>query len=361
VNTTTLREARATIGADNVSATGQGVDIAVIETGANVNNGRLFGNGTDGSDIRVLNSSKNFVTNETVADQGYDAIEDGSSSLHGTWTASAIAGNASGTAYDGVAPNAELLVLKALADDGSGSTADIAEAVRYAADQDVDVISMSLGSPLANAELREAIDYAYDEGVQAVVVAVGNSRPQRGANIAAPAHYGPTIAVAATTANDSARDVRSAYFSQAGPDPGTADDSDLASAGAMPDVAAPGHQVEATVVTTSGTVRESALSGTSMATPVVSGGVGAALEANSTLAGGDHEAVVDAVAETARPAPVLAPAEVGHGVFAVDNTIQGTTPADEQTDILTTAAEQRQLFYEGHSDAQGGWLASLFD
>jgi hypothetical protein len=96
-----------------------------------------------------------------------------------------------------------------------------------------------------------------------------------------------------------------------------------------------------------------------MATPVGSGGVAAALEANSTLGSGDHEAVADAIVETARPTPMLAPAEVGHGVFAVDNTIQGTAPADEQTAVLTTAAAQRQLFYEGHSDAQGGWLADL--
>lgn len=360
VNETTLAEARSTIGEDNQSVDGSGTVVGVIDTGANVANGEVFGNGTSGSTIRIADSSKNFITGETVADQGYSAIEDGSSSLHGTWTAAAIAANTSNSSYDGVAEDSELVVAKALSDDGSGETADISAAVRYMADNtSVDVISMSLGSPFANPELRESISYAYDNGVSAVVVATGNSRPARGANIAAPAHHSPTIAVAATTTNDTPGGVESAYFSQAGPDPGTTDRSQLDSAEADPDVGAPGVKVEALIPTADGFTQRVTLSGTSMATPLVAGGVGGSLASNATLANLNHTDLHDRIRETARPAPDVGTHEIGAGVVGVDTLVSGDAPDTDQSEALTDAALTRDRFYEAHSDAQGGWLASL--
>jgi len=92
-NRTTMAESRSYVGADNVSETGSGVDVAVIDTGANTAEGRVFGeDGSTSSTLRVLNASKNVISNETVESAGYDAIEDGSDSRHGTWVASAIAG-----------------------------------------------------------------------------------------------------------------------------------------------------------------------------------------------------------------------------------------------------------------------------
>lgn len=361
VNTTTLDEATDTIGADNVTAPAPGQDIAVIDTGANTANGRLFGNGTAGSPIRIVNASKNLITNESVnvSSGNYDAIADGSDSLHGTWTAAAAAGSPSNASYRAIANESELLVLKALKDSGSGSTADIAAAIRYAADQDADVISMSLGAPLSNPALREAIDYAHDNGVQAVVAAAGNSRVRRGANIASPADYGPVITVGATTTNDSAADVRSAFFSQAGPDPGTTDNSRLKTAGAMPDVAAPGFKIELRVADSSGNVIARQLSGTSMSTPSVASGVAAAFAQNATLASAENGTVHESVTASARSANDTARVEVGHGVFAADNLIDGTTPATSQTEAMSESARQRQAFYESNSDAQGGIFADF--
>ncbi len=113
-NRTTMAETRSITGADNVSADTSNLTIAVVDTGANVaaSKGTVFGNGTEGSTIRISNESKNFITNTTVNESGWSAIEDGNG--HGTWTLSSAIANPNGTVHDGMAPNATGLVLKAL-------------------------------------------------------------------------------------------------------------------------------------------------------------------------------------------------------------------------------------------------------
>jgi len=73
-NQTTMAETRSITGADNVSADSSNLTIAVVDTGANTAEGTVFGNGTRGSDIRISNASKNFITNETVNESGWSAI-----------------------------------------------------------------------------------------------------------------------------------------------------------------------------------------------------------------------------------------------------------------------------------------------
>lgn len=86
---------RTATGQDSVTGTGSGLTIAVIDTGINTANGRVFGNGTDGSSSRILGASKDIIENETVAADGMDAIEDGNG--HGTHVASTAAADATGT------------------------------------------------------------------------------------------------------------------------------------------------------------------------------------------------------------------------------------------------------------------------
>jgi len=351
-NRTTMSESRSYIGADNVSATGTGINVAVVDTGANTADGRVFGNGTASSKIRIENASKNFVGNETVASAGYDAIEDGSDSRHGTWVASAIAGNVSGTTHDGVAPDASLLVLKALADDGSGSTADIARAIRYASLEDSDVISMSLGSPVYSEALERAITDARDRG-SIVVVAAGNSR-QSTRWVASPADVDGAIAVGATN-GDNPADAQSAYFSQIGPDPGTTDDSAGVSNGEGVDVAAPGMSTVAKIANPSETLENKTLSGTSMATPLVSGALALAVAMDSVSA----EEAVSSVRSTARPIPRAGETEVGAGMVAADNLVDGTEPETSQLDARTDDATTRDATYREMSDSSGGTIVRL--
>ena len=353
-NRTTMAESRSYVGADNVSETGSGVDVAVIDTGANTAEGRIFGeDGSTSSTLRVLNASKNVISNETVESAGYDAIEDGSDSRHGTWVASAIAGDPAGSTHDGVAPDAELLVLKALGDDGSGSTADITRAIRYAADHNADIISMSLGSPVYSEALERALKDARDSG-SIVTVAAGNSR-QSVKWVASPADVDGVIAVGAVNGDEPAN-AQSAYFSQIGPDPGTTDDSEGVTNGEGIDVAAPGMKTVAKIATPSATTTNKTLSGTSMATPIVAGSLAVALESGSV----STEEALEEVRSTARPIPAAGETEVGYGMVGADNLVDGTEPETSQLDARTDEALTRDETHRGLSDSQGRTLVGFF-
>jgi hypothetical protein len=348
-NRTYMSESRGILGVDNVSATGEGVLVAPIDTGTNVANGKAFGNGTLGSSIRIDNASKNMRTGETVNESGWGAIADGNG--HGTWVSSSIAANTSNGTHDGVAPDARLLVMKALADDGSGSTADIANAVRYAANEGAHVISMSLGSPVWDAEIVSAVEYAESQGA-VVVVAAGNSRQLRSPGVATPGDAENVLTVAATNGSEPPR-AASAYFSQYGPDSGAADMSRGASRGAAIDVAAPGMKTVAQVpvANTETQVTESELSGTSMATPMVAGGVALLVAEHPDW---ESAAYRESVRSGARPVPSAAGTEVGHGMAAVDLSITETTPKREQAEAMTSAATARDEFHRAlAADADG--------
>ena len=190
-------------------------------------------------------------TGDTVTDQGVDAVGDGQG--HGTHVASTIAARPPDTTlsadFRGFLPSCDLLVLKALDDDGSGSTADIARAVTYAADQGADLICMSLGSPLWSVELDRALAYATGAGA-VPFVAAGNNRslPNPTPYINTPADSPAAISIAAGEVRP-AEKTRGGSFSAVGPDPGTADASDGETAGSGPALASTGVKLTALTAT----------------------------------------------------------------------------------------------------------------
>lgn len=358
---TTMGEVRGMLGVNQVLGNASGLTGAVVDTGCNVAepHGRIFGNGTEGSTLRISNASASFLGSgvKTVNESGYDVLSDPNG--HGTWTAAALAANPQGTMHDGMAPNATLLCLKALDKDGQGSTSDIAQAIRYAADEGAQVISLSLGSPIYSTAIADAVKYAIDKG-SVVLVAAGNSRASRSPGIATPGDVDGVITVGATNYSEQGVDaVGSAYFSQVGPDPSTTDGAAAQSEGASVDVVAPGMSVTARVATTDGYVENSTLSGTSMATPEVAGAVLRAMGANQTLADASPQTVLEAVRSSARPAKNLAAVEAGHGMFNAANLANGTTPATSQEVSMTDPAKQRNQFYKAAYNAAGGPLAGL--
>lgn len=196
-------------------ARGDGARVAVIDTGFDTDHPDLVPN------INVA-LSRNFVPGETLT----YALPDPFS--HGTHTAGTVAAadNAFGTI--GVAPDADLVLVKGLPDAGCGSDAPILQGVVYAAGEaDADVISMSLGAPLEKSGYLEpgcsegpeddvwvtaqevtetrkawarAVDYAMGQGATVIASAGNDSADKDHTNnlIDLPADTPGVIAVSAT-------------------------------------------------------------------------------------------------------------------------------------------------------------------
>lgn len=334
VNRTNLSSVKTVTATDSVHAkgiNGTGISAAVIDTGCNVASGEVFGNGSEGSAIRITHAYNTITeTKADLANDSYAAIEDGNG--HGTWVGAAAVG------ANGMAPNADVQCYKALSDDGSGSTEDIIEAVDRADSNGADVLLMSLGSPVSNPALADELRDALKSGnVTAISVAVGNSR-QTTRWVASPADVSEVIGVAATnTARPS--NASSAYFSNVGPDAGT-DNSRLRTRGAMPDVAAPGMEITAEVPTADGRLINKTLSGTSMAQPFVGGGVVLLLDHRPTLINESAE-VHNVTVNATSVAPNIGASEAGHGVLNVSNMIEETYGNTSQSEAADAEASGR--------------------
>ncbi|WP_413173699.1 S8 family peptidase [Anabaena azotica] len=213
---------------------GSGITVAVIDTGI--------------TQVRDLADTK-FV-------KGYDFVNDTESAKddngHGTHVAGTVAqttNNQYGVA--GVAYEASLMPLKVLSADGAGTVADIAEAIKFAADKGADVINMSLGGGGESQLMQDAIEYAYKKGV--VIIAAAGNESTDGASY--PARYPHVIGVSAF-----------------GPDGEKASYSNF---GAGVDISAPGGSETGTILQE--TIDENGqgvflgLQGTSMASPHVAG------------------------------------------------------------------------------------------
>ena len=345
-NATTLDETHGPLGVDNVSATGQGALVAVIDSGLNTANGQTFGNGTAGSTLRVSNASKDFISNETVGADGIDAVADPNG--HGTFVAAQVAANTSNASYDGVAPNANILALRTLDESGQGSTGDIARAIRYAADHNADAIVMSLGSPVYDAELTSALEYAVDHNVSAIAIAAGNSR-ETTRWLATPADA-PVDGVTAVSASNTSGNATAgiAYFANTGNGPGLTDASAGKTAGQDVDVAAPGMRVQARVPTTSGSTQLVVHSGTSMAAPQVIGIAALGVETNEPWVG-NASAFKYRLRVTAEPMPNAAVVEAGQGMANAQRLLANETGGDQES-AMDTAAQRRNAFWTGLGD-----------
>jgi serine protease len=93
----------------------------------------------------------------------------------------------------GVAPQAAIMPIKVLSKQGYGTTADIADGIRWAVKHGAHVINMSLGGGSYSEALAKAVKYAHDKGV-VVVCAAGNTG--RG-TVQYPAAYPGALAVSA--------------------------------------------------------------------------------------------------------------------------------------------------------------------
>ena len=157
---------------------GKGVKVAVLDSGCDYNHSDLKGNMLIG---------KNFIPEE----KDQPPMDRNS---HGTHVAGTIAARNNRVGMVGVAPECKIMPVKVLGDNGSGSLLTVAEGIRWAADQRVDFITMSLGSVGTHRILSDAIDYAESKGV-VCFCAAGNSGAKT--DILYPAKYDNVIAIGA--------------------------------------------------------------------------------------------------------------------------------------------------------------------
>lgn len=227
----------------NGGSGGAGVTVAVLDTGVDTDHLDLVGN------------IKDCVTKVTHFNPDAKSCEDGHG--HGTHISGTVLANAGsdGLGIYGVAPEASLMAVKVCDKRGWCYGDDIAAGIRYAADNETDIISMSIGGDLPDSEVLVAIDYAVGKGVL-VVAAAGNDGPADG-SIDYPGAYVEVIAAGAIDIDEAIPD-----WSSRG-----VNDGDYVIEEKEVELGTPGVNIESTYNDGCYTYG----SGTSMATPHVSG------------------------------------------------------------------------------------------
>jgi len=294
-------------------ATGRGVTVAVVDTGIACETHGPFNKGSDLLETACV-GGWSFVTNNEHAsdDQG-----------HGSHVAGTIAQSTNnGHGVTGMAFHARLMPVKVLNEDGWGTTADVADGIRWAADHGAHVINLSLGGPRNSKILEDAVKHALAQG-SVVVAAAGNS----GGSVGFPGATDGVIGVSASDPDD-----KLASFS---------------SRGKEVDIAAPGVKVTQQTICKKGRDKCEifpAYNGTSMASPHVAGAAALIVSLGVT----DPAAVENALKASAR---VVDTSENGKKLFGA-GILQA---ADAVQRITFIHAVLRLLLVLGLTALVGNW------
>jgi len=287
----------ADVAASQYAFDGTGVGVALIDSGIAVHPDLNNASGVS----RVV-YSQSFVAGDSTTSDAYG---------HGTHVAGLIGGTgaSSGTAngysatYAGMAPNVNFINLRVLDQNGSGTDSQVIAAIEQVialqSTYNIRVINMSLGRPVFESYTLDPVDQAVEAAWKAgivVVAAAGNSGRSGAANgfatIGVPANDPAVITVGATMTmlTPTRVDDQIASYSSKGPTvldhivkpdlvaPGNRQVS-LRVAGSTLDTTYPQYEV----APSSGTAMYYELSGTSMATPIVTGAVALMLQQNPAL------------------------------------------------------------------------------
>jgi len=263
--------------------TGQGINVAVLDTGL-----------CPSADFTKPNNRlvifKDFVNGR---DDYYD--DNG----HGTHVAGIVCGSGylSNGVHTGIAPNAGIIAIKVLDDEGRGNSADVLAGLQWVADNkekyNIKIVNLSVGTPDVNNfdPLLAAVECIWDMGI-VVTVAAGNDGPLA-SSVTSPGSSKKVITVGASDDSTACVDAfgeRIVDFSGRGP---------TRNCIIKPDILAPGADiVSVRSQGMSDKVQRAlqdkfvgdyylSLSGTSMATPRVSGAIALLLEKNPELSPDD--------------------------------------------------------------------------
>lgn len=238
--------------------TGAGNMVAVLDTGVSFVHadlaGRVASNAAEASGTAGVDDDRNGFIDDTL---GWDFVNgDGDprdDNQHGTWVAGIIAANANNAqGIAGISWSDRILAVKIMNANGIGDTAALSAGIRYAANRGAKVINMSVGGFPYSQAVADAVAYAWSKGA-VLIGAAGNNRLEESYY---PASYLNVVSVSATQTEDGF-----AHWSSYG--------------GAV-DVAAPGADIWTThcqgcSTTSAGGTGYAWVSGTSFATPNVSG------------------------------------------------------------------------------------------
>jgi subtilisin family serine protease len=325
--------------------TGGTVLVGIIDTGvdwhhpdlaANIftNPGEIPANGVDDDGNGYVDDIHgwDFINNDN------DPYDDNRHGTHVAGTIAAVGNDSLGVV--GVSWSARILPIKFLDSEGYGSNADAILAVEYATRMGVRLTSNSWGGGGFSTALRDAIEEAGNQGIL-FIVAAGNDSGDNDDYPQYPASYDldNIIAVASTDHTDAL-----SWFSNYG----------LESV----DVGAPGSDILSTFPNNSyGT-----LSGTSMATPHVSGAVSLVWAAAPTMTALE---VKNAILSTVDPIPALAGRVVSGGRLNVNNllaSLDDVPPASvKNLAVQSTGSNSARLTWTATGDDSELGTATVYD
>jgi subtilisin family serine protease len=297
-------------------STGTAAIVAVIDTGVAYEHADLapniWGNPADPKN-GVDDDGNGFVDDLHGADFFNEDGNPNDDAGHGTHVAGIIGAKGNNTlGVTGVNWDAKLIALKFLNADGEGNTADAANAIDYALDHGARVINASWGGPAFSMALFQAVKRAGEKGAL-VVAAAGNDGQNADASPDFPAAFElpNVISVAASDRSDKLLD-----FSNYGAH--------------SVDLAAPGDDIYSTVP---GSAGYESFSGTSMATPFVSGAAALYL---SRAPQSTPDQVKSALLQTVDQGPALAGKVASGGRLNIARALgpvapPSTTPAPDKT------------------------------
>jgi len=237
-------------------------------------------NGSANVIIAIVDTGVDYTHPDIAANYypaGYNWVSPGSYPMDDNGHGTHVAGIAAAVSNNGIGiagtSQSRIMAEKVLDGSGSGYYSWVASGITDAANKNAKVISMSLGGRTSSSTLQNAVNYAWNKGAL-IVAAAGNDYSGK---ISYPAAYSNVIAVSALNPDDSF-----AVYSNHGK---------------KIELAAPGSSIYSTVPTgTCGLCDTSGyryLSGTSMATPFVSGSAALVLSKNSGLSNQQVRNILD--------------------------------------------------------------------
>jgi len=311
-------------GAWEIQEDSPNIKVAVVDTGIDYNHPDLINRATNGYDFSTCDLS-NSAGCMTEKERDSDAMDNNG---HGTHVAGIIGAEVdNGIGIAGVSQNVQLFAVKTLGEDGGGYLDDVIDGIKYAADQGVNVINLSLSADIRRgcsdpllqdqSSMQTAIDYAYNKGI-VMVVAAGNEAADAGEFT--PANCNNVITVGATNQQDQ----RTSYSNY----------------GSTVDIYAPGGdkscascEIWSTYLSSTGN-EYVYLSGTSMATPHVAGVAALMLARVSSLTPGDVRGILVNSADPVAAGPRLNAAQA---LAAAQPPASDPTPTPTDAPPNTTA------------------------